>query len=480
MGFFVQIPAEWVHRYPQAFDALSQHLSYPVEGAAFQQAYKMGKWDGRNHLIDKKGRLPAGLVPRAQDYLLANFPESIEALLPHLEDEESTLFEIDNYQHDEKLLRPYQFEAVKTFLAKRKGILEIGTGGGKTRVAVAILKELCSSSYPGLFIVPSEDLKRQVIATISELVSPTFCMELWKKKWTPSIPVSVSTASLLSHKKNKALLQELSLTTKVVVFDEAHHSAANTWYEVAETLDQADYRMGLTATPYRTDGSDILLEAATGPVVVSYPLRKLVELGYLVMPQIQMVATPFPGIRGYDWRQIYERGIVYNTYRNNTIVALVNWLIQENNHIILLVNELSHGNLFKDALGKDCEFLVGDQKVVTKTRRKEILEQFAAKKFPVLIATRLGNEGLDIPAADTLVNASGGKAESTSVQKAGRITRLYPGKRTANYYDFQDTHHPLLARHARERWNSYLAHGMPGRPVCMGLYQYDPNVCLDS
>src|SRR5690606_6996353 len=63
----------------------------------------------------------------------------------------------------------------------------------------------------------------------------------------------------------------------VVFFDECHHLPADTAYSLAMEMEGAAWRYGLSATPYRADRQDLLLEAALGPKIISARASALIE-----------------------------------------------------------------------------------------------------------------------------------------------------------------------------------------------------------
>jgi superfamily II DNA or RNA helicase len=80
----------------------------------------------------------------------------------------------------------------------------------------------------------------------------------------------------------------------MVIFDECHHVPADTAYDIAFRTLSARYRFGLSATPWRDDGHDLLLEAALGPKVCAMTCSDLIRRGYLVRPSIAMTRAPAP------------------------------------------------------------------------------------------------------------------------------------------------------------------------------------------
>jgi DNA excision repair protein ERCC-3 len=146
------------------------------------------------------------------------------------------------------MLRDYQQEAWDRFL-------EVGSigvfwpyGAGKTFFGMYALASL---KGPRLVVVPTTTLKEQWEQNIrqhlpSEELSP---------EWA-SYPDGIKVITYSSYKKvsNKSF--------KLIIFDEAHRLPANTFSRLA-TL-KTEYRIGLSATPYREDGRTNYIFALTG------------------------------------------------------------------------------------------------------------------------------------------------------------------------------------------------------------------------
>ena len=67
--------------------------------------------------------------------------------------------------------------------------------------------------------------------------------------------------------------------------------------------------------------------------------------------------------------------------------------------------------------------------------RKEFLDRFRAGEYPVLVTSKVLNEGVDVPAAAVGVVVSGSGSVREHVQRLGRILRPAPGKERAVLYE---------------------------------------------
>lgn len=123
-------------------------------------------------------------------------------------------------------LRPYQQRAVEAVFAERGHVCLVApTGSGKTRMGVEILAQLADRA---VWVVHRRELLQQAEAVLD--------------------------AAGLLHRVTPITVQSSDRpTASVVLLDEAHHYAASDWSAIADTYADA-WRIGLTATPERSDG----------------------------------------------------------------------------------------------------------------------------------------------------------------------------------------------------------------------------------
>lgn len=458
---------------------LSDLLSYMDPDAENDWRYKSGAWDGKVRLLDSNGNFPAGLVSRVKSKITLRSPFRANAV----ESEVNSAPKVDPAAITVPL-RDYQREGVEALLARRCAIGEIATGGGKTRMAIAAAEALLrpNPKLKALFIVPTSDIRRQVVDTIEELLGRSWASELTESNDLDTEGrILVATSSLLqpppskrptrdTKKKEtkeafaarKAKWEQLFIdrTTRwqmykerifsqvsMLIVDEAHHSGSDSYSKICAACTKAYWRFGWTGTAFREDGTDLLLEAATGPVSYAKTAKELVELGFLVQPNIYMIRTPIYRTSGDDFRDVYKYGIIEHTERNQLIRFVTQTCQEQRRQTLLLVKETTHGELLRELLG-DVPLVTGK---TGKKQRIQLIEDFRQKKIPLLMATTLADEGLDVPAIDALILCGGGASDIKNIQRAGRAMRLYPGKTNTLIFDFEDSHNKVLQRHALTR-----------------------------
>ena len=205
------------------------------------------------------------------------------------------------------------------------------------------------------------------------------------------------------------------------------------------------YLMGLSATPYRNDGMDVLLDLYFGPARIVRQLNRAhmvytVETGFT--PTIQLQANG-----KVDWNDVLNQQALHPE-RNQRIVDTI--CRERDRHFLVLCKRVEQIRLL-DALlqqrGIHAVCLFGDRQPDTTPP--------AAGTQAVLIGTiqKVGT-GVDAPYLNALVVAS--DLEAYFIQYLGRVFRRLDIVPVV--YDFVDNH-PILKKHYRTRAKTYKQHG---------------------
>ncbi|PKO20166.1 hypothetical protein CVU37_01515 [candidate division BRC1 bacterium HGW-BRC1-1] len=443
------------------FADIDEATSYFVPGYKFMPRYVKGQWDGRRHLYNaKKHTFPAGLVDRVLEVLEA---EGIDVKITREAEPECLPLDITASP-----LKPrdYQTRCVEAALSHGRGILELATGAGKTAIAGMIIRAL---NRPTFFFVHTRDLLHQTCRALSkQLGIPIGQVGDGVIDLRPVTVATIQTcAGALGLETSKPGEDEVKLErdktdiqghrvellkalreAPVVFFDECHHLPADTCYGLAMQTLGASFRFGLSATPYRRDHQDILLEAALGQNLFRANASVLIEQGFLVPPRIRFYAVPALKIMSgrVDYQEIYQDYIVENKRRNALIVEKAQALVAAGKSTLILVSQVTHGEALR-RLMPDVPLVQGSDAA---TKRHKIFRELQEGNLPMVIATTLADEGLDIPSLRAVILASGGKSETRALQRVGRALRSSPGKKEALIVDFYDDA-PYLKDHSLER-----------------------------
>jgi superfamily II DNA or RNA helicase len=262
-------------------------------------------------------------------------------------------------------------------------------------------------------------------------------------------------------------MEHLGARFGLVVFDECHHLPGAA-YALAARASLAPYRLGLTATPERSDGRDAELATLIGPIVYRKDIQDL-SGDYLAEYETERVAIDLtPGERAeYDearaiYREFVEsHGIrmsrpsgwgefillssrsdegrrAMRAYRKQRQLAFAAPGKLEYLEHLLHVHRRDRAILFTQdnatAYAISRRFLVPCITHQTKVReRSEILAGLASGTLGAVVTSKVLNEGVDVPDANVAVVLSGSGSVREHVQRLGRILRKKDGKRAILY-----------------------------------------------
>ncbi|MGI8905300.1 MAG: DEAD/DEAH box helicase [Candidatus Sumerlaeaceae bacterium] len=467
----------------EKIDALT---SFFVPGYRYMPRFKKGQWDGKKHLFNsRKKTLPTGLVPRVAALLEQ---EGIVCQVQSTEvAEQSPLAETSIAKALESVAKPmsksargkaarktsssvefrdYQTECIAAAVAGKRGVLQLATGGGKTLIAAEIIRRI---DRPAMFLVHTRDLLHQTRAVLSDylgmpigqagdgVVSLQHVTVATVQTCARALDVKITKTpeddELLETdrtdlRRNAADLVAYIRQVPVVFFDECHHLPADTTYDLSMQMEGASWRFGLSATPYRADRMDLLLEAALGPELFAAAASALIDKGYLVPPKIRFLPMPALIVRSgkADYQDIFSSYVVENPRRNQLIADTARELAAKGNSVLILVSQVRQGELLQRLL-PDVPLVQGADAA---ERRGEVFAALGRKELPIAIATTLADEGLDVPSLNAVILASAGRSETRALQRVGRALRPSPKKKHAVIIDFMDDA-PFLKEHAQRR-----------------------------
>ncbi len=346
-------------------------------------------------------------------------------------------------------LRSYQESALQAMVNVTQGTVVLPCGGGKTRIGVAAIARLRT---PTLILIHTLDLAEQWRGQLRELLGIEAGLVGDGEENVGSVTVALVQALA---RWETARLDDFLVRFGILLVDEAHHCPSVTFRGVVDRC-PARYRFGLTATPEREDGLTPLLELFLGPAVATVTHEELVAAGVLTLPEVRTVETSFAF--AYAGADDYARmldALVHDDERNALIAEHVAAEARAGHLGLVLSGRIDHCELLCALIrqrGVKAELLTG---TVKKERRTALLAGARAGEVPVLVATTLADEGLDVPALARVFLTYPSRARGRTLQRLGRLMRTHPGKTDAVLFDFVDRKVPVLRRHHVERRRLY-------------------------
>jgi DNA excision repair protein ERCC-3 len=319
-------------------------------------------------------------------------------------------------------LRDYQRDAFEQFLRTGAVTVTWPPGAGKTTFSVACIAAVSGKT---LVVVPSVSILKR------------WADEL--RRWIPSGP----RISLLYSGSNGSKAADVIISTyqtalkrfvgsgqefELLIVDEAHHLPADTFSKLATI--KARYRIALTASPFREDGRTELIYALGGfPVATRW--EELVRRGFVARPEVVVYVTNYKlqALNLVMKKALGER-------KDGTVIVYCDYIDEGRQVAAFLEN----------ALRIDVPFIYGE---TTLRDRYELLE-----KHRVIVATRVFDEGMDIPDLAASVEYSflfGSRRQE--LQRAGRLmhsllkgVRHYVIMTPEEYESYRKRFLPLIGR----------------------------------
>lgn len=333
-------------------------------------------------------------------------------------------------------LRDYQQEATENLQKMREdgktiALLYHATGVGKTITAATDAKAVGGRT---LFLVNALKLASQAKETFAKVWPEATLGEYTGSQKDMTQTVIFATVQSISKD-----LEKFSPTDfDYLIVDECHHAAANTYQKIF-TYFHPKFILGLTATPERSDGEDML--ELFQNVAHKMDLKTAVERGVLVPIRCVRVKT------NIDLTDVRINGIKYNSQdlesklfipeRNQLIVDTYLKYVNGKKTVIFCAS-VDHAaeiaKLLRDN-GVKAEAVSGRDRVEV---REKILKDYEIGSTNVLCACDLLNEGWDSPHTTVLFMARPTMSKTIYLQQLGRGTRRCPGKDDLLVIDFVD------------------------------------------
>jgi superfamily II DNA or RNA helicase len=342
-------------------------------------------------------------------------------------------------------LRPYQQEALDAILEKGQGICEIATGGGKTEVAICAY---CSLGLNTLICVPTTAIFNEFTTRFTQYFPDMLIGRIAAGKFDiQPITIAIMDDSWMDDKTKFAQVKNYF---QFVLIDEHHRASAKTWWKSIMSMENAYYRIGQSATPFRdSEIEDIKLKACTGPILYSKKTDELQEEGFLSSATVHIKKAQVPDVKG-DFTNVYRWGVATNQVRNKMISDIASDSLIEDKSVLILVSWLEQAEALKELMGTDIILFQGGDTV------KQIEEKKAKfKQEKLAIGSPSVSLGLNIPQIDVLINGGAGKSPGNLQQKLGRSLRAYENKLQADVWDFYDVGSPILEEHSKDRIKTY-------------------------
>lgn len=455
---------------PQSLERTRRFLTFQDGGVAYllskhQKQYRWKRndpegWDTHKETLkqqlnrcilfqDDKGYYTySGLADQLSQSLLCDAPVERHQTKP-----EARGFAWANVPKHED--RYYQEEAGRALLGVGHGGVEMGTGLGKTKIMLNLVRYL---GLKTIIIAPSSSILTQLMKDFKYHLGPRYIGQFGAGKKKFDRKVTIATFQSLTRLEPGDEAWEALSKADVLILDESHISPASTLEKVCMGLARnAKYRFFVSATQTRGDGSAIVLKGITGPIVYSMSVQKGVDEGFLAKPYFKIIKIPSKdNFESADVMKMTRKHLYYNSDIIKRAADIANQAVSKLGHKVLIqIEEISQFAHLLRHLEFDPRFAHGaaksDPELKSKLPEKywdsdpsDLVDKFNDEQFPILVGTSCIGMGTDLKVPETVINLMGGMSPIGIPQAVGRGTRKHifkdgRNKISFNFIDFIPT-----------------------------------------
>ncbi|WP_233080029.1 DUF3427 domain-containing protein [Rheinheimera soli] len=364
---------------------------------------------------------------------------ALKAARGNVSEDHQHYFDLKPFPHQLEILEQLSIE--RQIHNRFRNLVVAATGTGKTLISAfdfaRFIKEKPDAKF--LFIAHKEEILIQARMAYRGVLKRSQFGELWVGGYRPEhhhqLFVSIQTLN------NQLATMKLSADFyDYVVIDEVHHITAAS-YRAALDYFQPKILLGLTATPERHDGGDIL-EDFCGVIAAEMRLPEAINRRHLCPFQYFGIDDD-TDLRGISWnRGRYDISLLSNLYTHNQ--SRVNKILQSMQQIITDIGCMKalafcvsreHATYMCSQFllkGIKSDVLISDNS----HERQQKQQAIRSGAINVLFVVDIFNEGVDIPEIDTLLLLRPTESLTIFLQQLGRGLRLADGKECCTVLDF--------------------------------------------
>jgi superfamily II DNA or RNA helicase/diadenosine tetraphosphate (Ap4A) HIT family hydrolase/HKD family nuclease len=346
------------------------------------------------------------------------------------------------------LPRPWQVQALARLVGLRRegfrrALAPVATGMGKTMLAALDVRQVqtaAGNDIRVIVIAHRAEILAQAAATLRRVLGHGTGDETWCLGNSSDLSGRVVLASVQKLARPEMLERLAAGHFNYAIVDEVHHAEAPTWRRVLDRL-QADFVLGLTATPERADGQDV---AAIFDDVLAC------EAGIAAgITEGSLVPFAYHGIADdVDYSQIPWRNGRFDDALLETALSTsprmerlwTTWNELPGSRTLVFCCSRRHARFACDWLRRHGVAAAAVFSGEGSDDRGAALHDLAQGRLQAVCAVDLFNEGIDVPAVDRVVMLRPTESNVIFAQQLGRGLRTAPDKSRLIVIDFVGNH----------------------------------------
>ena len=343
------------------------------------------------------------------------------------EDGELVFFELRPYSHQKEILEDLRVEREE--YNSYRNLVVAATGTGKTMVAAFDYKEQIKNGDKNLlFLAHRKEILNQSLYTFRNVLKDQNFGEMWVDGDKPveNTHVFASIQSLISSNNFESYSKDYF---DYIVIDESHHTGATSYLKVIDYF-KPQILLGLTATPERMDGENIL-EHFNDRIASEIRLSDAIDRK-LLCPFHYFAITDPEDLSHLKWtRGGYDINELENVYtkskqRVQVILDSMNTYLKDISDFKALgfCVSIKHADFMAKSFNKAGIPSLALHSESKDSERKKARKLLMNGEINCIFTVDLFNEGVDIPEIDTVLFLRPTQSLTVFTQQLGRGLRL--------------------------------------------------------
>lgn len=351
-------------------------------------------------------------------------------------------FDIEPYPYQKEILD--NLKAEREIHGRYRNLVVAATGVGKTVISAFDYKRFCmenpNKNNRLLFIAHRQEILKQSLSCFRGILKDQNFGDLWVGNFNPQqidhLFMSIQTFN--SKKFEKFTSPDFY---DFIIIDEFHHTAAPTYQKLLQYY-KPKILLGLTATPERMDGKNVL-KYFDGRIASEMRLYEAIDRKLLSPFQYFGVSDNVDlshltwSRGGYDKTEL-ENVYTRNTQRSNLVIKSLKKCVTDINDVVGLgfCVSVEHANYMANFFNSKGISSIALHSDSSDEDRQTAKERLIKKEIHFIFVVDLYNEGVDIPEVNTILFLRPTESLTVFLQQLGRGLRLCDGKDYLTVLDF--------------------------------------------
>jgi superfamily II DNA or RNA helicase len=359
--------------------------------------------------------------------------------IPQISLNNTAYFDIKPYQYQNEILEKLDVE--RNIHSRFRNLLVAATGTGKTVISVFDFKRYLSNNSKAklLFIAHRKEILTQALNSFQAILKDNNFGELWVDGIEPT-QFEILFASIQTLNNRISNLNLRPEYYDFIIIDEVHHITASSYRPILNYF-KPKILLGLTATPERMDGEDILLDFCNR-IAAEIRLPEALNKKLLCPFQYFGISDSID-LTGVTWvRGRYMPSELSSIYTSNDrrvgeIISNLQKYTKDVNNLRALgfCVTIEHAKYMAEKFtlaGFKSAYLSSENI----SHRDRLRKELQKKEINYLFVVDVFNEGVDIPEIDTVLFLRPTESLTIFLQQLGRGLRLSEEKDCLTVLDF--------------------------------------------